>query len=72
LAFGIDPTTGKPTISAGAFNTFFLLTEVDSVAAILEEVSPDFFNAALVPAWPAITVPALVIDGALDPTVGQE
>jgi pimeloyl-ACP methyl ester carboxylesterase len=72
LAFAIDPTTGKPTISADAFNIFLSLTEVDSVAAILEEVSPEFFNATLVPAWPAMNVPALVVDGALDPTVGQD
>lgn len=72
LAFGTDPITGKPTMSADAFATFVSLTEPDSVHAILEEASPDFFAAAVVPAWPTIHVPALVVDGAMDPTVGED
>lgn len=72
LAFGTNPNTGQPTISADAFNTFLSLTETDSVAAILEEVSPAFFDAALVPAWPMLKIPTLVVDGALDPTVGPD
>jgi pimeloyl-ACP methyl ester carboxylesterase len=72
LAFGTNPNTGQLTISADAFNTFLGLTEPDSVAAILEEVSPAFFDAALMPAWPTLKIPALVVDGALDPTVGPD
>ena len=72
LAFGTNPNTGQPTISSDALNTFLGLTEPDSVAAILEEVSPAFFDAALVPAWPTLKAPALVVDGALDPTVGPD
>lgn len=72
LGFGTNPNTGQPTISTDAFNTFLGLTEPDSVAAILEEVSPAFFDAALVPVWPTLKVPALVVDGALDPTVGPD
>jgi pimeloyl-ACP methyl ester carboxylesterase len=71
-AFGFDPITGRPTMSADAFLTFVSLSEPDSVQAIGEEVSPAFFDAALVPAWPTIHVPALVVDGALDPLVGEE
>jgi pimeloyl-ACP methyl ester carboxylesterase len=72
LAFGIDPITGKPTISADALATFVSLSEPDSVLAIEEEASPLFFNATLVPACPAIHVPALVVDGALDVLVGAD
>jgi pimeloyl-ACP methyl ester carboxylesterase len=72
IAFGTDPITGKDTISPDAFATFVSLSEADSVLALEEEVSPDFFNAALVPAWPTIRVPALVVDGALDPIVGTD
>ena len=72
VAFGTDPITGKPTISADALATFFSLSEPDSVPAIEEQASPLFFNLALVPAWPAIHVPALVVDGALDPLVGVD
>ena len=66
IAFGFDPVTGQPTISADAFATFVSMSEPDSVRTVLELGSPDFFNAALVPAWPAIQVPALVVDGAQD------
>ena len=72
LAFGTDPVTGRNTISADAFNTYVSLSEPDSKSAILELASPDFFNAAVVPAWGAIRVPALVVDGALDALVGED
>jgi pimeloyl-ACP methyl ester carboxylesterase len=72
IAFGFDPITGKPTISADAFLTFFSLSEPDSVRAVGEEISPLFFDATLVPAWPTIHVPALVVDGALDVLVGTD
>jgi pimeloyl-ACP methyl ester carboxylesterase len=72
VAFGIDPITGKPTMSADAFLTFVSISEPDSVRAVGEEVTPAFFDAALVPAWPTIHVPALVVDGALDPLVGAD
>jgi pimeloyl-ACP methyl ester carboxylesterase len=72
IAFGFDPVTGQPTISADAFATFVSMTELDSVRAVLELVSPDFFNVALIPAWPAIQVPALVVDGAQDAIVGED
>ncbi len=71
IAFAIDPLTGQPTISPGAFATFVSLSQPDSVRAILESVSPDFFAAALLPAWPKIKVPTLVVDGALDLLVGK-
>ena len=72
VAFGTDPITGKPTISADALATFFSLSEPDSVLAIEEEASSVFFNAYVVPAWPTIHVPALVVDGALDTIVGVD
>jgi pimeloyl-ACP methyl ester carboxylesterase len=72
ITFGFDPINGKPTMSADAFATFVSLSEADSVRAIGEEVTPAFFDAALVPAWPNIHVPALVVDGALDPLVGAD
>jgi pimeloyl-ACP methyl ester carboxylesterase len=72
VAFGTDPITGKPTISPDALATFLSLSEPDSVPAIEEQASPLFFNLALVPAWPAIHVPALVVDGALDLLVGVD
>ncbi len=72
VAFGFDPITGQPTMSADAFLTFVSISEADSVQAVGEEISPLFFNAALVPAWPTIHTPALVVDGALDPLVGVD
>jgi pimeloyl-ACP methyl ester carboxylesterase len=72
VAFGFDPITGQPTMSVDAFLTFVSISEADSVRALGEEVTPAFFDAALVPAWPAIHVPALVVDGALDPLVGEQ
>jgi len=68
LVFGTDPITGKPTMSPDAEDTFFSISDPDSLQVAIEEVFPDFFNA--VPAWGNITVPALVVDGALDPLVG--
>jgi pimeloyl-ACP methyl ester carboxylesterase len=73
VAFGTDPVTGKPTISADAFTTFVSpqFLQPDSTNAILEEAAfSGFFVAYLHPAWKAISVPALVVDGALDPLVG--
>jgi pimeloyl-ACP methyl ester carboxylesterase len=74
LYFGIDPLTGQPTISSDAFNTFALppFSQEDSLNAVLEAASPAFFNAYLVPAWPKIRVPALVVDGDLDVMVGEQ
>src|SRR6266581_1282543 len=72
FVFGTDPITGRPTISSDAFATFVSISEPDSVHALFEAASPAFFDAALVPAWPNIKVPALVVDGARDLLVGQE
>jgi pimeloyl-ACP methyl ester carboxylesterase len=78
LDFGIDPVTGLPTISNEAFNTHYLMSEADSVRAILELASPqntdfsNFYHANIDPSWSQIEAPALVVDGALDPTVGEE
>ena len=66
----INEVAFGPLMSSQAEDTFYSLSEPDSVLAIEEAASPQFFNAALVPAWPAIKVPALVADGALDPLVG--
>ena len=72
VVFGTDPLTGKSTMSPDAEATFYSISEADSVQAIGEEVTPAFFNAVLVPAWPTIHVPALVVDGSLDPLVGEQ
>lgn len=72
ITFGTDPLTGKPTMSADAFATFVSISDPDSVRALREEATPAFFDAALVPAWPKILVPALVVDGGLDPLVGPD
>jgi len=64
--------TGKPTISDEAFQIYLSLCEADSVRVILEEFSPEYFQAVISPAWPRILVPALVVDGALDVGVGEE
>jgi pimeloyl-ACP methyl ester carboxylesterase len=68
----INEVAFGPLMSSQAEDTFYSLSEPDSVLAIEEAASPAFFNAALVPAWPAIHVPALVADGALDPLVGVQ
>ena len=84
VVFGTDPITGKPTISPDALAIFtspqFL--QKDSVQAIFEELQTQpapicqtLFSIGLVkicPAvpWGSITVPALIVDGSLDPLVG--
>jgi pimeloyl-ACP methyl ester carboxylesterase len=72
IVFGIDPITGKPTMSQDAENTFYSISapDIDSTTAIVEAVSPPFFAAVL--PWGNITVPALIVDGALDPLVGAD
>jgi pimeloyl-ACP methyl ester carboxylesterase len=81
IIFGTDPITGKSTISPDALATFssppFL--QPDSSSALVEEVtlcplSPPVVNtcpAKTLP-WGNITVPALVVDGALDLLVGED
>jgi pimeloyl-ACP methyl ester carboxylesterase len=72
VLFGIDPLTGKPTMSSGAEETLYAISapDTDATWAIDEEVAPALFG--LVPAWGSITVPTLVVDGALDPLVGTQ
>lgn len=70
IAFAFDPLTGKPTISNEAFGTFAGMMQPDSVRAVLEFLSPDFFPTVMIPIWPTLRMPALVVDGALDLTVG--
>lgn len=72
VLFGIDPVTGKPTMSSDAEDTLYVLSapDIDATWAIDEEVAPALFG--LVPAWSSITVPTLVVDGALDPLVGTQ
>ena len=84
IIFGTDPITGKPTISPDALTTFstppFLQPE-SSIAVVQEtELCPIFLGtvpgltacpAQSVP-WGNITVPALVVDGALDLLVGED
>jgi len=78
LDFGIDPVTGLHTISDAAFGTHYSMSEADSVRAILELASPqntdyvNFYHDNIDPSWSQIEAPALVVDGALDPTVGEE
>ena len=72
LGFGFDPVTGRPTISDAAFGTYYSLSEPDSVQVILEMMSPDFFQATIIPSWSRIQAPALVVDGAQDLVVGEE
>jgi pimeloyl-ACP methyl ester carboxylesterase len=68
----INEITFGPLMSSQAEDTFFSISDPDSVMALEEAASPLFFNAALVPAWPAIHVPVLIGDGALDPLVGKQ
>jgi pimeloyl-ACP methyl ester carboxylesterase len=84
IIFGTDPITGKSTISPDALATFssppFL--QLDSSIAVVEEVSvcplsnPPPPGVNVCPAqtlpWGNITVPALVVDGALDLLVGED
>lgn len=79
LGFGTDPIKGKPTISPDAFATLVSLdfatptqSDADSIPAIGELISPLFFNSPAAPGWSTIQVPALVVDGALDPLVGAD
>lgn len=64
-------------MSLDAENTFFSLTEPDSVKAVLQEVEicpflpPILRGTCAQPAWTAIQAPALVVDGALDVLVGE-
>lgn len=76
ILFAINPITGQSTMSLDAENTFFSLTEPDSVKAVLQEVEicpglPSLLVGTCAhPAWTAIKAPALVVDGALDVLVG--
>lgn len=81
IIFGTDPITGKSTISADALATFSAppILQPDSSIAVVEEVnlcplSPP--AAPVCPAqtvpWGSITIPALVVDGFLDPLVGEQ
>lgn len=80
IIFGTDPITGKPTISPDAFAIFVSASflQTDSAVAIVQEVNfcSNFLNilvtACPVPTWGNITVPALVVDGALDLLVGED
>jgi pimeloyl-ACP methyl ester carboxylesterase len=73
IGFGVDPVTGRPTISSDAFNTFYSTSEADSVQATLKELSnPQFFQEVITPSWESIETPALVVDGAEDLVVGEE
>jgi pimeloyl-ACP methyl ester carboxylesterase len=78
LDFGIDPVTGRHTISDAAFMTHYSMSEADSVRATLELASPEnteyagFYLNNITPSWEKIKAPALVVNGALDPTVGEE
>src|SRR5260221_12377799 len=67
IAFGFDPITGQPTMSADAFLTFVSISEAEWRQAVGEELSPLFFNAALGPARPTIHPPGLGRDRPLDP-----
>jgi pimeloyl-ACP methyl ester carboxylesterase len=71
-AFGFDPVTGSPTISAGAFDTFYSMLEPDSVRVMEELFSPEFFQATVSPSWSRIRAPALVVGGAQDLGVSEE
>jgi pimeloyl-ACP methyl ester carboxylesterase len=61
-----------PLMSVDAENTFYALSapDTDSTLAIEEAASQAFFSYFL--RWNLITVPALVVDGALDPLVGED
>jgi pimeloyl-ACP methyl ester carboxylesterase len=81
IIFGTDPITGKPTVSPDALTTFSSLPflQPESSIAVVEEVklcplSPPVVNAcpAQTLLWGNITVPALVVDGALDLLVGED
>jgi hypothetical protein len=71
LGFGYDPVTGSPTISQDAFGIFATMLEPDSVRVLVQESTAEFFNSVMVPAFPTIRLPALVVDGALDFEIGE-
>lgn len=64
--FGFDPVTGDPTIGADAFGRFVAQSQADSLLAILQEASPEFWAAAVTPRFASIQIPALVVAGAKD------
>jgi pimeloyl-ACP methyl ester carboxylesterase len=70
IGFGTDPVTGAPTIGASAFSTFVARSQTDSVRVVAEMADLASFRALMSGAWRAITMPALVVDGAQDLTVG--
>ena len=70
IGFGTDPVTGRPTIEGSAFSTFVARSEADSVRAVVEMADVASFRARMSGTWPAITIPALVVDGAQDLLVG--
>ena len=84
IIFGTDPITGKLTISLDALTTFStppLLQPESSIAVVQEtEICPAFLGTVpgltVCPAqavrWGNITVPALVVDGALDRLTGAD
>ena len=84
ILFGKDPITGQSTISADALTMFSappLLQPESSIAIVQEaEICPAFLGAVpgltVCPAqavpWGNITVPALVVDGALDVLAGTD
>ncbi len=70
FTFGFDPVTGDATIDAGTFGLYYARSEPESMQVLLEEFSPDFFADVMGPAFHAISVPTLVVDGAVDFLVG--
>jgi pimeloyl-ACP methyl ester carboxylesterase len=69
----INEVAFGPLMSPQAEDTFYSISDPDSVPAIEEAAGlSGAFNAALLSAWPAIHQPALVADGALDPLVGPQ
>jgi pimeloyl-ACP methyl ester carboxylesterase len=64
--FGFDPVTGGATIGADAFAQFVAQSQPDSLLAILQEASPEFWAAAVTPRFASIQIPALVVAGAND------
>jgi pimeloyl-ACP methyl ester carboxylesterase len=69
LAFGYDPVTGSPTVNAETFETFYAMLEADSIPAIAAGTRDSLdLNG---PALTAVQVPALVVDGAYDFSIGE-
>ena len=71
IGFGTDPGTGAPTIGSSAFSSFVAGSEADSIRVILEMADLASFRTFMSAAWPAITIPALVVDGGQDLIVGE-